>query len=172
MTGSIGKLSAAAFPVVMIQPRARSDGGRARADVGASTPEDPNLALLEVAAGQVSESTGEPCDASRNAAPGEVDPSYRMELMGFIVGSLSRAVQAVRAPAPEVEEPVGEEEEEEPEAQVEAALPEAALPEAPVEDPAEAEPRKDPEAQAPAGYSQDGHAREGGLVEGKLTRWA
>ncbi|MFH1465561.1 MAG: hypothetical protein ABIO70_14335 [Pseudomonadota bacterium] len=167
MASPIGKISTAAFPVVIVQPRARSEGSRARTEPVAALPGDPNLELLEVVAGQVSESTGEPCDASPSAAPGEADPSYRMELMGFIVGSLSRAAQAVRVVVPE--EP--EVDEEEPEPEVAAALPEVALPEGAVEKP-DSVPDAEAEPAAPTSYGHDGHSREGAKPEGTLTRWA
>jgi len=167
-TPPIGKLSSAAFPVVGFPPRVRSAEARARPEGGAP-PGDPSLELLEVAAGQVAESTGEPCTAAPAAVAG-ADPSYRMELMGFIVGSLSRAAQTARGSAPQpAESEATDEEDKDAAAEVEAALPEAALPMDPLVEP----PAQDgePEPEVPAGYGQDGHAREGGKPEGRLTRW-
>jgi hypothetical protein len=62
-----------------------------------------SLELLETMAGQVSAATGEALDVSRPAEGAESDPGYRVQLMSFIVGSLSRAAQAFRSEAAEPE---------------------------------------------------------------------
>jgi hypothetical protein len=132
-----------------------------------------SLELLETMAGQVSEATGESIDAARSSSASDGDASYRVELMGFIVGSLSRAAQAFRQKAAQVqpEEPELPEEEVEEEAQVEAALPEA-----PVDDPVEAaaepaEPAPPVEPQV-SGYGSKGQAVQDAPQEGSVKRWA
>jgi hypothetical protein len=127
-----------------------------------------SLELLETMAGRVSEATGENLDVSR---PADGDSAYRVQLMSFIVGSLSRASQAFRQKAAEqaLPEPAEEAEEQE-EAQVEAALPEEAVSD-PVEEATEA---PEPEEAVPpptTGYGSKGQAVPE-PQEGKVKTWA
>jgi hypothetical protein len=131
-----------------------------------------SLQLLETMAGQVSEATGESMDVSRPATAADGDASYRVELMGFIVGSLSRAAQAFKQRAAQAapEEPELPEEEVEEEPEVEAALPEAVVSD-PVEaaqEPAEVEPVVEPQV---SGYGSAGQAVQE-QPEGSVKTWA
>ncbi len=135
-----------------------------------------SLELLETMAGQVSEATGENLDVSR---PAEGDSAYRVQLMSFIVGSLSRASQAFRQRAAQAEpEPEPAEEEE---AAVEEAEVEAALPEAPVGDPVEAAaeveaqvglPNEPDPGQEATSYGSKGQAVNEGGQKANVEKWA
>ena len=180
----IPKISAAAFQ----QPGgARAGGKEAQQRQGSPLPvANPevqavvvsrSLQLLETMASRVSETTGEPCEAQSSGASADSDPSYRVQLMSFIVGSLSRAAQSFRDTAVEIEEPEETEEGQEEQAPdgVEEVDVEAALPSVPDSEGAggvegegvDASPRDD----APVGYGKSGHAVEE-PAEGTVKRWA
>jgi hypothetical protein len=125
-----------------------------------------SLELLETMAGQVSEATGENLEVSHSA---DGDSAYRVQLMSFIVGSLSKASQAFRQQAAEAALPEQPEEAEE-EAEVEAALPEEAVTD-PVEEATEA-----PEPEEALPPQTTGYGRQGQAVqerpEGSVKTWA
>lgn len=142
-----------------------------------------SLELLETMAGRVSEATGESMDVSRSTQSADGDSSYRVQLMSFIVGSLSRASQAFRQQAAQAQEQPEPEEAEEAVAEepvVEEVEVEAALPEQPMAEPVQAasEPEQvvggaDPEpAQQAAGYGSKGQAVQGPAQDGSVKRWA
>ncbi len=132
-----------------------------------------SLEMLETMAGRVSQATGESMDVSRPAEAGGSD-GYRVQLMSFIVGSLSRASQAFRQQAvPTQEEPPAEEPEQaEDEPEVEAALPEQAVQD-PVQEATEPPPVEavDPAPQTTA-YGAQGQAMTEKPAEGKVETWA
>jgi hypothetical protein len=119
-----------------------------------------SLELLETMAGQVSAATGEALDVSRPAEGAESDPGYRVQLMSFIVGSLSRAAQAFRSEAAEPEPLPEAAEEAEDEAVAEEPVVGPALPTQPTEEAeqVEAAPELFPSAtqQEPTGYGSKG----------------
>ena len=181
-------------PAVNTRTGGNGTGAQSRqADAKAALPPPPpveagvivnrSLELLESMAGQVSEATGESVDVARSGQGGDADSSYRVQLMSFIVGSLSRASQAFRQQAaqtraqPEAEEPEEAEEAVEEDAVVEQAEVEAAQPEQPMAEPVAAavEPAGAAAAAPPqqaAGYGSKGQAVQDASAEGTVKRWA
>jgi hypothetical protein len=186
----IPKIGATTVPTAA-SPRAGGQGAGARlqkaeAQVASQAVEravvvNRSLELLETMAGRVSEATGESLDVSRPAQAVEADSSYRVQLMSFIVGSLSKASQAFRQRAAaqvEPEEPEAAEDAVE-EAEEETGV-DAALPEAPVSDPVEAAAEATPlpsglEATVDAqttGYGSKGQAVQSDQASGaSIDRW-
>jgi len=146
-----------------------------------------SLELLETMAGRVSEATGESIDA-RGGGSADGDSAYRVHLMSFIVGSLSRASNAFRQkaiqtqeePEPEPKEAVQEDSTPVPgveEVEVEAALPEQAMAEPVQEAPEPVEaavpaPVKEAPQQEPAGYGRQGQAVKEPEQDATVKRWA
>jgi len=142
-----------------------------------------SLELLETMAGRVSEATGESIDARGGGSP-DGDSAYRVQLMSFIVGSLSRAsnafrqkaVQTQEEPEPEPKEVVEEDPVVE-EVEVEAALPEQAMAEPVQEAPAPVEaaapaPVQEAPLEQPTGYGRQGQAVQEPGQDATVKRWA
>jgi hypothetical protein len=131
-----------------------------------------SIELLETMAGQVSKTTGESLDVSKPTQGAEADSGYRMQLMSFIVGSLSKAATAFRQQAAEVEEqPEAEEPELPVEEQAEEQV-EAALPEQPMQEPGAVEPEQAVQEPLTTAYGSQGRAVQEQAGEGSLSRKA
>lgn len=177
----IPKIGSAAFQSAA-QSRTGSQGQQQRQAAQQIPPQEVqavvvsrSLELLETMASRVSETTGEACDAQAGGATSDGDPSYRVQLMSFIVGSLSRAAQGFREKAVVEEEPEPEEAREEEEAAAaEEAVPDAALPAVSddgVEEGGGAEVEQAAPPEQVAGYGQSGKAVQV-PTEGTIKRWA